>query len=485
MTTPKQTSNNIIREGYLQKQSLHLKKFRTRWIMLKDDCLYCYKTQSVSNLKPTEVIDLKLFNDCTKSLNIDYFEFELQSSKNKHRKFRTVDYDNEEDGNNWVMSICDIIHRLCPFHIYTKFAQTTQKKDNIISISIFAKKLTNYKLEQDKFIIHALYEKQETIKNVHHEIIQYLQNKYLVNIKIKRVQSASFIYENRDTYGTLSLEEIAFHPITNFSKGDLKLYIEIEPHYQHNIINESLSCSYLRKLNSFNASKCPIYKSMIEDYQLNEDNLKHLTEFTHFKSEYDEKPICRYGDECKAYIRCENGGNRIIDKCHIKLYRHPPRSRQIELSENIHSLIINKKQKDNHDLYKPTQDDKKEYKWDETNGWLQAVIDEVISNGFKYDLCLKCGKDDKCKHGLYGFHSILQIVAEKMESKRHKSINSPLNRGEMLSLIMYTGCDCNYDLCGSQRKGNYNKWKWFDYCLWNAIRKLSQKESGSFGVYTG
>eukprot|EP01084_Bolivina_argentea_P304097 525120_1 len=56
---------------------------------------------------------------------------------------------------------------------------------------------------------------------------------------------------------------------------------------------------------------------------------------------------------------------------------------------------------------------------------------------------------------------------------------------EMLSLILYTGCDCNYDLCSSQRNEDYDKWKWFDYCLWNAIYKLSERESGSFNVYSG
>ena len=50
---------------------------------------------------------------------------------------------------------------------------------------------------------------------------------------------------------------------------------------------------------------------------------------------------------------------------------------------------------------------------------------------------------------------------------------------------IYAGCDCNYDLCKSQRNGDYHKWKWFDYCLWNAIRKLSRKEKGKYPVYSG
>ena len=50
---------------------------------------------------------------------------------------------------------------------------------------------------------------------------------------------------------------------------------------------------------------------------------------------------------------------------------------------------------------------------------------------------------------------------------------------------MYAGCDCNYDLCKSQRNGDYGKWKWFDFCLYHAIYDLSLKETGDFPVYSG
>ena len=40
-------------------------------------------------------------------------------------------------------------------------------------------------------------------------------------------------------------------------------------------------------------------------------------------------------------------------------------------------------------------------------------------------------------------------------------------------------------MCGSQRSGDYEKWKWFDYCLCRAIHKLSLNENGKFKVYTG
>ena len=63
------------------------------------------------------------------------------------------------------------------------------------------------------------------------------------------------------------------------------------------------------------------------------------------------------------------------------------------------------------------------------------------------------------------------------ESKMHKiNFHNCLSRAEMLSLVLYTGCDCNYDLCSSQRDGDYKKWAIFDWCLYNAILKLHKIE---------
>ena len=41
----------------------------------------------------------------------------------------------------------------------------------------------------------------------------------------------------------------------------------------------------------------------------------------------------------------------------------------------------------------------------------------------------------------------------------------------------------NYNLCSSQRNGDYSKWKWFDYCLYWAI-SISRKKSVN-SVYGG
>ena len=74
------------------------------------------------------------------------------------------------------------------------------------------------------------------------------------------------------------------------------------------------------------------------------------------------------------------------------------------------------------------------------------LIQEVIDNGFKHDLCTKCSQNDDCKHDVYdkkNKYSILRIVDEKMNHERHKIIGSPLRRDWMLALVLYTGLNLN------------------------------------------
>eukprot|EP01084_Bolivina_argentea_P315422 546461_1 len=42
---------------------------------------------------------------------------------------------------------------------------------------------------------------------------------------------------------------------------------------------------------------------------------------------------------------------------------------------------------------------------------------------------------------------------------------------------------CSTHLCSTQSNNNYIFWKWFDYCLYSAINKLSQKERGNYKTY--
>eukprot|EP01084_Bolivina_argentea_P075896 137539_1 len=269
--------------------------------------------------------------------------------------------------------------------------------------------------------------------------------------------------------------------VTIYSRNEIRdkgLNIQIAVNYEHKVKTSQISCQHMIDNNTNNPLHCPIYYSMKQNYEWNQENLNHLNEFTHFADEFNEKPVCKFNDECKTYIRLENGDCKVNDMCHMKLYKHPPRGRTIELAQNINCLAVNKAEIINEPLHTPTY-----FVVDgDVNGYLDELVEEVIINNFKYDLCLQCRKGDDCKHNE---HSILQIVDSKLQSQRHKKMNSPLRRDHMLALLLYTGCDCNYDLCSSQRSGDYIKWKWLDLCLYWAIVKLSECESGSFSVFSG
>ena len=135
-------------------------------------------------------------------------------------------------------------------------------------------------------------------------------------------------------------------------KEGIKLRLKAGIH-EHEVMLSSITCKYMNKINTMDPCHCPIYWAMKENYEFNKDNLKHLREFTHFLNEYEDKPICKYGDQCKKFLRQENGGDEIKDECRMKLYRHPPRTRGVKLADNIASLVINKSEKENHSLYKP------------------------------------------------------------------------------------------------------------------------------------
>eukprot|EP01084_Bolivina_argentea_P015007 28067_1 len=323
----------------------------------------------------------------------------------------------------------------------------------------------------DKLVCSILspYMSQITIKHIFGEIRLKMAG-ISFDLHIKEIKSNSFI-GNRLTHKHSKWNEMLLTSITKYNQKDivekgLKLFITNDYRDFHKIYDMTITCQYLqtnddeKKSNDeheINPPKCPIYIAMKEHYNYNENNLTHLYEFTHFHDEYNEKPICKYAQKCKSFIRLQNGDNRLDDRCHIKLYRHPPRNnRQIMLSENINKFICN-------------QNIEQNQTYNAKGASLDGLIGEVIQNGYKYDLCLECSSSDDCKHSEY---SILKIVDDKLNHQKHKQLGSILNKCQMLALILYTGCDCNYDLCKSQRNDDYNKWQKFDYCLYSAIKSL-------------
>ena len=292
-----------------------------------------------------------------------------------------------------------------------------------------------------------------------------------------------------------AFDEMIDKSITEFNIEDMKskgFWLKMKPCRYESTINVNRNTNDESESSSSFCDKglqCPIYLKMKNEYQFSEENYNHLIEKNHFNNDYNNKPVCKYGSECKAFKRMSNiydsdekhiNDNdsdstfdcyRFDDKCHLLIYRHPPRyRRQEKLSSNMNSLIVTRK-----------------YNKVQRNGLLfssnlKDLIFEVIRNGYERDLCLN--NDDFANKN----YSILKIVNEKLESKMHKNLGSQLRRVEMLSLILYTGCDCNYDLCKSQRNGNYMKWELLDITLYRAIKKLNERErfiKGGVKLYSG
>eukprot|EP01084_Bolivina_argentea_P096781 173987_1 len=496
--------NYIIKEGYLEKQSLYIKQFRKRWIKLTKTHLYSFKNKY--NTKATETIPLALFIDIKISQNVKHAQFQLISPK----QTRTFIASSLNQMHNWIESIRSV--NVVGQVIVTEKAAKCLSKKKIIAVEITEGNNTNFNSKYNIWSavqkIHktgseeangsVTFKTHSAIEFLVTEKIQILTNATMERfhilhhpLKVKVIDIKWSVNPNSNdnnhkksystpTHSDEHLYENGMYvdsnqPIPFYNEGDIiELQIQVEAYHEHNILDTKITCKHMKAKESINPMDCPVYYAMKRNYQWSQENLNHLNQELHFKQEYMEKPECKYQDECKHYKRLEQGGNKLNDLCHVKLYRHPPRNRNVQLPQNVNPLIINKTHEQNNKFcVQPIFNE---------HALLSELIDEVTCNGFKYDLCLECKQNDQCKHNQC---SILEIVDNKMGSFRHKSMGMPLNRGEMLSLILYTGGYCNYDLCSSQRKGDYVKWKYFDYCLYRAINKLSDVESGAFSVFTG
>eukprot|EP00808_Paulinella_micropora_P007860 g59140.t1 len=57
---------NPAKEGFLEKQSRHLKRWKKRWFVLQDSTLYSFKKEK-DYQNPTETIDLRVFSSVKSS----------------------------------------------------------------------------------------------------------------------------------------------------------------------------------------------------------------------------------------------------------------------------------------------------------------------------------------------------------------------------------------------------------------------------------
>lgn len=53
---------------------------------------------------------------------------------------------------------------------------------------------------------------------------------------------------------------------------------------------------------------------------------------------------------------------------------------------------------------------------------------------------------------------------------KEKKVGQPrMDRAELLAVVLYTGCDCNYAMCAAERDGDYKTWQWFSALLFLAL----------------
>eukprot|EP01084_Bolivina_argentea_P250788 420360_1 len=430
----------IIKEGWLEKQSKYIHEWRPRWVVLTHDTLYTYQNKKVYE-KPTEeltvnVTEVRLIEGKIFSININL--------RSIHFKAETP-----TETNNWA-------------NIIRAFKCCIQ-----LPVILECPRDTDYNCQFNLTIpYYPGDEYNYCLKEIISDIIEYMSKTYNpVKFIPQKITADSFngilLYFTDNNWNSENIKVSDYEKHHLISSG-IHLVTDITP-YEHKIEQDEWICHDAKD----GTNLCEIYAKMRYQDIFTQEYLNHLYEYTHL-----EEPECKYGSECYSHRRLKNGGNQLQDRCHIAIYRHPPSKKTLQLSENLNAFHLNDYWVDNVGLYYPNEMEKKA-------GFLALLINEVIENGYEQDLCFNLNEEKKDEY------AIMKVVDEKINCMRHKLMGSPLSRAEMLSILLYTGSDCNYNLSKSQRNGNYHKWKWFDYCLYNAISKLSKREYGTYKIYTG
>jgi len=94
--------NNPTKEGWLEKQSRMLKRWRRRWFVLQDSTLYSFKKERVYD-EPTEIIDLRVFSSVKSSEDYTHraHSFDVYSTD---MVFSMV-APSESDKEDWIRAI--------------------------------------------------------------------------------------------------------------------------------------------------------------------------------------------------------------------------------------------------------------------------------------------------------------------------------------------------------------------------------------------
>eukprot|EP01084_Bolivina_argentea_P318010 551414_1 len=377
----------IVRQGYLSKRSAILNVFRKRWIVLFDqNTLVSYKTKSKKPQEITEIFNLREADNV-----------EISKTKNQFKLLsRTFKADTNEDMLDWIKCLESVIYQnasdqylLIVKRDKWKIQQTheypvDETTMSYISIPILIECKQNVTY-QCKFRVNILYNRLQlaTTQQLLEDCKIHIARLYPLLICASYHIHA--VYSGQKSQKSIDVDQYLSHyTIQHLHEGFI---IEVTVPTT-TVTGTDNICNYVKK--TMNPKQCPIYKKMMNEYYFNDNYLAHLNQFNHFKDEYMEKPECKYNDKCFAYVRLEKGSNRLDDRCHVKLFRHPPRRRRIKL-DNTNSFKIHTSFVDNHGIYNPIKDDEK-YE-------LQQLISEVIKNGYKQELCMK--NEDDIKNNNY------------------------------------------------------------------------------------
>ena len=93
---------NITKEGWLSKQSRHLRRWKRRWIVLEGSTLYSFKQEKVYD-NPTEQIDLKVFSSVKSSEDHTHKQYSFDVYSQEMRFSMVAQTENEKE--DWIRHI--------------------------------------------------------------------------------------------------------------------------------------------------------------------------------------------------------------------------------------------------------------------------------------------------------------------------------------------------------------------------------------------
>lgn len=111
---------NPIKEGWLQKQSRHFRRWRRRWIVLEGSKLYSFKNERKYE-NPTEIIDLKIFSSVKSSEDQTHKQYSFDVYSPEMRFSMVAGTENEKE--DWIRHIGKAIvmsnQKVC-YHTHTR-----------------------------------------------------------------------------------------------------------------------------------------------------------------------------------------------------------------------------------------------------------------------------------------------------------------------------------------------------------------------------